>query len=344
MARWQEVVDKQIALWDFFNSFNGRKMAEWFGESVRDKAVRRQLEIEERFGWEAAQELSGISEPEIRDMPWTHHIGELNKICLANADPVYVSDDTSELWELARADFEPEPLMAEDLFTPMGFAYLAKPVLLKDWSHRLCSYRSFSWMPMSDDGSMKGGVFLSLYTHCDDPWEAADDEDEKDLKSVNWRGMGAELSLFHMMPMFFNFDYSPAPQHQVSREDLEGTPYELLAEIKSFFRLAQQKITTHDKMMPERPFRRRAEKFQPEKNDPSITVITLRKAKKATNNDDEGLTDVEWTHRWMVGGHWRNQWYPSLNIHRQIWISPYIKGPEWLELKIPVVRAFEFVR
>jgi hypothetical protein len=34
----------------------------------------------------------------------------------------------------------------------------------------------------------------------------------------------------------------------------------------------------------------------------------------------------------MVRGHWRNQWYPSLNAHRQRWISPYVKGPEDEEL------------
>jgi hypothetical protein len=33
-------------------------------------------------------------------------------------------------------------------------------------------------------------------------------------------------------------------------------------------------------------------------------------------------------HRWWTRGHWRNQWYPSQDRHRPIWISPHVRGPE----------------
>jgi hypothetical protein len=33
-------------------------------------------------------------------------------------------------------------------------------------------------------------------------------------------------------------------------------------------------------------------------------------------------------HRWMVKGHWRQQWYPSLGMNRPVWIAPYVKGPD----------------
>jgi hypothetical protein len=36
---------------------------------------------------------------------------------------------------------------------------------------------------------------------------------------------------------------------------------------------------------------------------------------------------VAWTKRWVVSGHWRNQWYPSIGAHRQRYILPYVKGP-----------------
>lgn len=34
------------------------------------------------------------------------------------------------------------------------------------------------------------------------------------------------------------------------------------------------------------------------------------------------------THGWMVRGHWRRQWYPSLLRHVPIWITDYIAGPD----------------
>lgn len=32
--------------------------------------------------------------------------------------------------------------------------------------------------------------------------------------------------------------------------------------------------------------------------------------------------------RWIVSGHWRNQWYPSRQDHRPIWIDSHFKGPD----------------
>jgi hypothetical protein len=33
-------------------------------------------------------------------------------------------------------------------------------------------------------------------------------------------------------------------------------------------------------------------------------------------------------HRFVVRGHWRNQWYPSRKDHRPIWIDDHLKGPD----------------
>jgi hypothetical protein len=32
--------------------------------------------------------------------------------------------------------------------------------------------------------------------------------------------------------------------------------------------------------------------------------------------------------RFIVRGHWRNQWYPSEGRNKPIWIMPYVKGPD----------------
>lgn len=37
---------------------------------------------------------------------------------------------------------------------------------------------------------------------------------------------------------------------------------------------------------------------------------------------------TEWNHRWIVRGHWRNQWYPSTQVHRPKYVPSYVKGPE----------------
>jgi hypothetical protein len=35
-----------------------------------------------------------------------------------------------------------------------------------------------------------------------------------------------------------------------------------------------------------------------------------------------------YTHRWVVNGFWRKQWYPTRGRHEDKWIDSYVKGPE----------------
>jgi hypothetical protein len=59
-------------------------------------------------------------------------------------------------------------------------------------------------------------------------------------------------------------------------------------------------------------------------------IVRLRREEKERR--DEALPDGrplrEYSHRWMVQGHWRNQWYPSMQDHRPKYIPPHIKGPK----------------
>lgn len=58
-----------------------------------------------------------------------------------------------------------------------------------------------------------------------------------------------------------------------------------------------------------------------------VTVIMLRRRR---GQKSEGESLVEWTHQWIVRGHWRWQPYgPRDNpTYDWIWIHPYLKGPE----------------
>lgn len=58
----------------------------------------------------------------------------------------------------------------------------------------------------------------------------------------------------------------------------------------------------------------------------AVRVIDIRRRGGGTKTGEAGPSP--YGVRWMVDGHWRNQWYPSLNAHRPKWISPYLKGPE----------------
>ena len=59
---------------------------------------------------------------------------------------------------------------------------------------------------------------------------------------------------------------------------------------------------------------------------PRVTVIRMRRAVGAERQEGESL--VEWSHRWVVKGHWRRQPHgPGRTQTHLTWIAPYVKGP-----------------
>jgi hypothetical protein len=62
-----------------------------------------------------------------------------------------------------------------------------------------------------------------------------------------------------------------------------------------------------------------------------ISVIRLRRM-VAKPSGEQGSR--EYRHRWIVNGHWRNQYLPSRKTHRLQWIPAYLKGPEGAPLKV----------
>ncbi len=86
----------------------------------------------------------------------------------------------------------------------------------------------------------------------------------------------------------------------------------------------QQKIAAPRKEHPSRPVARgyiRRTGTEP----PELHVVKLRAYESRIYETAQSL-GREWTHSWVVRGHWRNQWYPKRNMHSPVWIAPYVKG------------------
>lgn len=104
----------------------------------------------------------------------------------------------------------------------------------------------------------------------------------------------------------------------------------------------EQRVFVTPQRRAERHARRRLER-QGYVHEPVIRVVELRR-KQAKSEHSSDHESVEWSHQWVVSGHWRNQWYPSLNAHQPRWILPYVKGPEDAPLKPPRAKVFAVVR
>jgi hypothetical protein len=88
--------------------------------------------------------------------------------------------------------------------------------------------------------------------------------------------------------------------------------------------LMQQTLTVSERTTADRAERRRCSR-----TGLASEVVTVRLRRKSLDEprDDGEEGGVAWSHRWLVSGHWRNQWLPSRTCHRLQWIHGYVKGP-----------------
>lgn len=95
----------------------------------------------------------------------------------------------------------------------------------------------------------------------------------------------------------------------------------------------KQRIAIPTRTRPARATRRRLPACDVE---PVLQVIKLRRASHPAHHKPNDETEsVDWQCRWLVGGHWRRQWYPKRNLHQPLWIAPYVKGPEDKPVRSP---------
>jgi len=90
--------------------------------------------------------------------------------------------------------------------------------------------------------------------------------------------------------------------------------------------LMGQRLAGVSSVHPDRASRRRLDRLGV-KAIAGVQVVDLRRPPTGGARHGDGSA-VNWSRRWIVGGHWRNQWVPSTGGHRPTWIAPYVKGPE----------------
>jgi hypothetical protein len=267
------------------------------------------------------------------------------------ADPIFVESEFCDLVESARKTFKPEPIHPQDFMTPQGFMYFQRPLSLSSRNpENPVLLTGASWTPMyftdregnhgrvyeGEDNPYRGfnageheslaGVALTLYGLTIDGVE---------VEYAGRRIVFPKVIPVHFTPWYFGMTF------EGNEVDAHGTPTaarEWWITLQVALRLMQQTITVHSEAPVDRATRRRAQRlgFKPRE----IVVVRLRRPKHQPTDTERS---VAWSHRWVVHGFWRNQWFPSLKIHRQIYINDYIKGPDDMPL-IVKNRAFQWER
>lgn len=75
----------------------------------------------------------------------------------------------------------------------------------------------------------------------------------------------------------------------------------------------------------------------------AVTYLSYGRGRPKPQDPADDAAARRYSHRWVVRGHWKRQWYPSQNRHRPIWIDTYIAGPEGTPIeakpKVTVLRG-----
>lgn len=113
----------------------------------------------------------------------------------------------------------------------------------------------------------------------------------------------------------------------VSFAELPATaPAPAIAALAASWLLMQQpQLIDRTKVRPDKSVRNAYTRLG--RPDPDVTVIDLRRQYVPDGQEgEEGPS--RYRHRWVVSGHWRNAWRPSVQEHRQVWVAAHVKGPD----------------
>lgn len=259
--------------------------------------------------------------------------------------------------------------------TDFGFLVIDKGLVSTEIRGRQIVTKAISWGPVQfgheshdPERETHGGMQVVYWCDMDD----ARDEVNQDLIDMfsadvagpfirEIRGMGrlqvnhVEVLRFgaHVGPITFNT--SPAQDAETRRvEELSAKRLGLLSPseraahayisdlpmipqaenharwVLAFLMMMNQTLTSVE---PERVSPKAASRYAKKRIPSMVTVVQMRRYAGA--HRDAGETRVEWHHRWIVRGFWRNQPYreDGQTVYRKIWIAPYVKGPEGLPFK-----------
>lgn len=240
--------------------------------------------------------------------------------------PMWVDNEVIDLVEHASQTFRPEALMPEDILIPNAFCVFERTMYANDIEGREVCFRAASWSHFVDPADEdRRGIILALWRHMHDE----DAYSRQSPHRYHSRIGGSPLRL--MQTAMFPWGEARA------MEDIAN--HKLFAQLQVLWRLAKQQITIRSERQVSRPTWR-SKQNQNWRAIKSVQVLTLRRA-KVVHEGEPG--EAHYSHRFNVHGHWRNQWYASEKVHRQIWIDEFIKGPEDRPLVLKK-QAIEFIR
>lgn len=333
-SQYLKALDSQIDLLQFYDTPTGRAFLRGEYDKLVGKKGQRQV-------------------PFSRDADGTM-TERLTRGLLHEATPVYVAPwITSMLREALPTLPDSIPLHRDDIPFDLGFAYLDGPPwdLSPTSAGFINRITAFAWIAV--ESAVHIVVFGTVHSQ---QFSTEADNLNQYLFEIAWRfgkpiddseGFDIQLAKFgDDMDVQINFidEHIQIGKKEVKAGELFTTEYVRQMDarrlIYSIWHFMQQRIVSIADGGLDRARRR---SLPPNYESSIVKVIELR-ARESTRRPDYDEETREYNVRWIVRGHWRSQWYPSLNRHKPVWVHAYVKGPEDKPLKAEATKLFAVVR
>jgi len=248
---------------------------------------------------------------------------------MMGARTYFVTQDMLEVAEHAARSMPAQPMVDTDMPCPTGFVVFERALPMPDVHGKLLAFVAFSWSIIIDSDGVRG----TAWTYYGD---ATDGRDEY-LADMPWQWKVTRLLYIGENSEGFGMGEN-APEVTAERY---GIDTERVVEARVYMRrlplalwalMQSEGVASVTEERADRAARRRLVKS----NSPltgEVSVVRLRRPHH--DSDASGESAVEWSRRWIVSGHWRRAWRPSVKAHRLTWIAPFVKGPEDKPLVIP---------
>lgn len=244
---------------------------------------------------------------------------------LASAHAYFVTKDMSLLVQHAADGLDDEDLFDPSLApTGTGFVRFERPLDIVDirgW------HMKANWMTW---GPAPGGSLISIWNDTRDPDDViASLKDEFGLKvrqvMGNWSIIGGTYAKSGAVVGAPRTEISEEEGAKYLGEGVEPLPFTNVERLaQALWLLLGQEIVSSREEQARPKETHRARKLR---LDTRVTVIELRRLKGVSREQGESM--VEWSHRWVVRGHWRWQACGVGRAERKrIWVAPFVKGPE----------------
>lgn len=251
---------------------------------------------------------------------------------LARAALYWISPNMTALTLAAAPGMPPFRPTAADLPAPYGLVYFAAPfadadetplvdaAMFDDGSIRTFKPGRFSvcaatWGPWDYQGMWaRGGTWFTFYT----------------LRQDDLPGLPLRLDNECVVAAGHDEPGEDPLLDEATRQD--GTAAWMHLVLTAFRLMATSRTASSTPQTPGRAFRRRAARAgvdRPGEPVQLVDITTRPRTARAVDGQDGRAYRV----RWIVSGHWRNQYYPTRDAHRPRWIEPYVKGPEGAPLR-----------